>query len=55
MLKKIILKDGVVPCIQKLCSVPFALREALRKELQRLCKEDIIKEIKSLEWLTPVV
>ena len=35
--------------------VPFAQREAIEKELERLEKEDIIEPVSHSEWASPVV
>ena len=36
-------------------SVPFALREKVKKELERLIKEDIIEPVTFSEWAVPIV
>ncbi|XP_065199099.1 uncharacterized protein K02A2.6-like [Sycon ciliatum] len=52
---EIYLNDGATP---KCCNprpVPFALRPAVNKELDRLEQEGIIKPVKSAEWASPIV
>ena len=43
------------PVCSKVRSVPFAVREDMRHELQKLKADGIIEEIEGTEWLAPVV
>lgn len=52
---KIVLKDGAQPIIHKVRKVPLALKEALKLELEKLCTNDIIEPIESLDWVSPIV
>nr|XP_046486469.1 uncharacterized protein K02A2.6-like [Neodiprion pinetum] len=52
---KIHLKDNAVPIYHKPRSVPFALKEKIENELDRLTKEKIISPVDVSEWGTPIV
>ncbi|KAJ1197135.1 hypothetical protein NDU88_000997 [Pleurodeles waltl] len=52
---KIILKKNATPVVHKVRNVPNLMREPLKRELEKLLKEDIIEPIESSEWLAPVV
>ena len=43
------------PLYFKACSVPFALRQKVEQELERLESQDVITPIPFLEWATPIV
>ena len=43
------------PKFFKARSVPYALRDKVEKELERLEKEDIIERVQFSEWATPIV
>ena len=48
-------KQGAVPKFHRPRPVPFVLREAVEKELQRMEDEDIIEPASFSEWATPLV
>ena len=52
---KVKLRSDVPPVQQKLCRLPFAVREAVSKELKRLEAEGIIERVDSSAWVSPVV
>ncbi|CAM4558045.1 unnamed protein product [Caretta caretta] len=47
--------NNVMPVQQKLQCLPFSGREAVSEELRKLVQKDIIEEIDSSEWVSPVV
>ena len=49
------IKQGAVPKFHQPRPVPFAVREAVEKELQRMEDEDIIEPVSFSEWATPLV
>ena len=49
------MKDNAVPIYHKARPVPFALRLAVEKELQRMQNEGIIVPVDFSEWATPLV
>ena len=48
-------KPNAVPKFFKARTVPFALREAVEKELDRLEQEGVIKKVDHSEWAAPIV
>jgi len=49
------LKDKAVPVFHRPYSVPYALREAIEKELLNLEEQNIIRKVTSSEWASPIV
>ncbi|CAM5171660.1 unnamed protein product [Natator depressus] len=49
------MRNNVMPVRQKLWHLPFSVREAVSEELRKLVQEDIIEEINSSEWVSPIV
>lgn len=49
------LKQGVKPIFRRFRNVPFALKERVENEIERLEREGIIERVESSEWATPVV
>ncbi|XP_064479044.1 uncharacterized protein K02A2.6-like [Ornithodoros turicata] len=49
------LKDEATPQFQKARPVPFALRSAVEKELEKWEKQGIIEPVQHADWATPVV
>ena len=54
---KLHVDTSVKPVIQKKRRIPFALRDKVNKELERLEREDIIEDItgEPTRWLNPLV
>jgi hypothetical protein len=52
---KLHVNPGSQPRFYKPRSVPFALREKIEAELERLCKEKVIEPVQFSEWATPIV
>ena len=48
-------KPNAVPKFFKARAVPFALREAVEKELDRLEQDGVIKKVDHSEWAAPIV
>ena len=48
-------KEGTVPVFHRPRPVPFAIREALGLELDRLESEGIVERVETSEWAAPVV
>ena len=51
----ITIKDGAKPVFFKPRKVPYALKEAVEKELDKLEKNGVIKKIEKSEWASPIV
>lgn len=49
------IKEGSRPVFHRPRPVPFAIREALGQELDRLEKEQIVERVETSEWTTPIV
>ncbi|CAM5150041.1 unnamed protein product [Natator depressus] len=49
------MRNNVMPVQQKLRCLPFSVREAVSEELRKLVQKDIIEEIDSSEWVSPIV
>jgi hypothetical protein len=49
------LSDDAVPVVQKPYVVPFSLREKVEKELERLCKENVLQKVDRAKWASPIV
>lgn len=52
---KIHVANDAKPCFYKLRSVPFAMKEKVEQEIERLLKEKIIEPVKFSEWAAPIV
>lgn len=48
-------KPDAVPRFHKACVLPFAKKERVEKELERLEKDGVISPVKHSEWAAPVV
>ena len=48
------LKDGVTPRYHRPRAVPFALKEAVEEEIERLVAEGILEKVTSSEWAAPI-
>lgn len=52
---KLELKENFKPVFCKPRPVPYALKDKIEKELERLVSQNVIYSVKSCEWATPVV
>ncbi|KAJ1123509.1 hypothetical protein NDU88_001978 [Pleurodeles waltl] len=52
---KIKLKSGARPVVQKLRNVPIGVRDELETILAGMVKDDVLEEIESSEWVSPIV
>ncbi len=52
---KVALSDSVPPVSYKLRRLPFAIRDAVSTELDRLLKVGVIEKIYSSPWVSPIV
>ena len=52
---KLAVKDGSNPVFYKPRTVPYALREGVAAEIDRLVKEGIIEKVSYSDWATPIV
>ncbi|XP_054281209.1 uncharacterized protein K02A2.6-like [Macrosteles quadrilineatus] len=52
---QIVLKEGTVPKFCKARPVPFALREKVESELDRMVQEDVAYRVTNSQWSTPLV
>ena len=49
------LRENTTPRYFRPRVVPFALREAVERELDRLVKQEILEPVRTSEWATPIV
>ena len=49
------LKGGATPLFVKARQVPYAIKEDIQKELDRLVKEDIYEPVPYSDWAYPIV
>ncbi|KAJ1122300.1 hypothetical protein NDU88_000793 [Pleurodeles waltl] len=52
---KIKLKSGARPVVQMLRDVPIGVRDELKRILAGMVNDDVIEEIESSEWVSPIV
>ena len=52
---KILVEPGAVPRFNSARSVPYALRDKVDQELQRLQNEGILEPVETAEWAAPIV
>ncbi len=52
---KVNISDSVPPVRHKLCRLPFAVRDAVSAEIDRLLKVGVIERIDSFPWVSPIV
>ena len=48
-------KGGVIPVFRKARPVPYAVKEKVDREIERLEHEGVIKKVESSEWASPIV
>ena len=48
-------KSGVNPVFHRPRSVPYAIKESIEKELERLEREGIVEKVEHSEWAAPIV
>lgn len=48
-------KEGAKPVFHQPRPVPFAIKGAIEKELDRLEEEGIVEKVSRSEWATPIV
>ena len=51
----IMVKHGVSPVFRKARPVPYAVKEKVDREIERLQLEGVIKKVESCEWASPIV
>ena len=49
------LKDGTKPQFQRPCSVPFAIKESVGREIDRLVENGTLYPVEHSEWAAPIV
>ncbi|XP_014204907.1 uncharacterized protein K02A2.6-like [Copidosoma floridanum] len=49
------LKEGTMPVFKKPRPIPYALRDKIEQEINRLKKAEILEPVKSSQWATPLV
>ena len=49
------LKEGAVPQFRRPYSVPFAIRESVERELDRLEAEGVLRKVDYSDWAAPIV
>ena len=52
---RLVLKEGAQPVFCRPRSVPFAIKEQVERELERLEKTGVICPVNYSEWATPIV
>ena len=52
---KLTLKENAVPKFCRARSVPYAIKEAIARDLERMKKLGVIEEVSYSDWATPVV
>ena len=52
---ELLVKENASPRFHRPRPVPFALKEAIEREIQRLEKSGILKEVSYCEWAAPIV
>uniref|UniRef100_A0ACB8F3Y1 Uncharacterized protein n=1 Tax=Sphaerodactylus townsendi TaxID=933632 RepID=A0ACB8F3Y1_9SAUR len=52
---KVKVRPNLVPVQQELQRLPFAVRDAVSEEHKKLVQKDIIEEVESSEWISPIV
>lgn len=52
---KVKIRDNAVPVQQKLRRLPFAVRQSVSEELDKLLKAGIIEKIDASPWISPIV
>ena len=50
-----IMKEGLIQKFYELCSVPFTLREAIERDLDRLIGMDVLEKVNHPQWTSPIV
>lgn len=48
-------REGAAPKFLKCRPIPFAIRERVFKEIERLVSEDVLESVAHSEWATPIV
>ncbi len=49
------MKEGAEPIFHKARPVPYALRDRVQKEIERLVTEGILTKVESSDWASPIV
>ena len=52
---KIIIEDNAIPKFCKARSIPYAFKEMVKKELNRLVSEGTLEPVQFSEWAVPIV
>lgn len=52
---KLTVKPLVKPCFQHPCSVPYALKETVKQELDHIERQGVIEKISHSDWAAPTV
>ena len=48
-------KSNAKPVFHRLWSVPYAIKDIIEKELERLEREGVIEKVEHSEWAAPIV